>query len=151
MDNLKATRSIEIFAHLDKVWDALTNPDKMKTYFFASEVKADWKKDGELLLKVNKEGGTRHEKGIVQEFNPKASIQYKYWRDHKNQNEENYTTTSYQLAQVTDASIKLTWSEEGFADEDQKQRKEDELPQILNQIKLIVEKEEHGSDTSQVK
>jgi len=144
MDNLTANRSIEIFAHLDKVWDALTNPDKMKTYFFASEVKADWKEEGEILLQVNKEGGTREEKGVVQEFNPKVSIKYKYWRDPKNQKEENHTITSYQLEQVTDASVKLTWSEEGFADQDQAQRKEDELPQTLNQIKLIVEKEEHG-------
>ncbi|HSJ66396.1 MAG TPA: SRPBCC domain-containing protein [Anditalea sp.] len=144
-NNLIATRSIEIFAHLDKVWDALINPDKMKTYFFASEVKADWKEDGELLLQVNKEGGSREEKGKVLEYKPKESIKYKYWRDYKNQKEENHTITSYQLEQVTDASVKLTWSEEGFADEDQKQRKEDELPQILNQIKLIVEKEEHGN------
>jgi len=144
MDNLTANRSIEIFAHLDKVWDALTNPDKMKTYFFASEVNADWKEGGELHLKVNKEGGTREERGEVEEFQPKVSIKYKYWRDPKNQKEENHTTTSYHLEQVTDASVKLTWSEEGFADEDQKQRKEDELPQILNQIKLIVEREEHG-------
>lgn len=149
-NNLTATRSIEIFANIDKVWDALTQTDKMKTYFFASEVKADWKEGGELLIKVNKEGGTREEKGEIQEFNPKVSLKYKYWRDPMGQKEESFTTTSYQLEQISDATVKLTWSEEGFADEDQKQRKEDELPNILNQIKLIVEKEEHGSDTSQV-
>jgi uncharacterized protein YndB with AHSA1/START domain len=148
--DLKATRSIEIFAHIDKVWNALTQPGQMKTYFFASDVDADWSEGGDINLEVNREGGTLSQKGEVLEIKPKELIKYKFWQDPKNQPEENFSIITYQLEDVSAASVKLTWMEEGFADEAQKDRKESELPRILNQIKLIVEKEEHGSDTSQV-
>lgn len=147
---LSATRSIEIFAHIDKVWNALIHPDLMKTYFFASKIEADWSEDGEIKMEVNREGGTVIQKGKVLEIKPKEKVKYKFWKDPQEQPEENYIIVSYQLENVSAASVKLIWSEEGFADEPQKDRKENELPKILNQIKLIVEKEEHGADTSQV-
>lgn len=148
--DLKATRTTEIFAHIDKVWNALTKPELMKTYFFASNVDADWSEGGEINLEVNREGGTIAQKGKVLEIKPKELIKYKFWQNPKEQPEENFSITTYQLEHATSASIKLIWTEEGFADEDQKNRKESELPKILHQIKAIVEKEEHGSDTSQI-
>jgi len=146
--DLKATRSIEIFAHRDKVWNALTQLGQMKIYFFASNVEADWREGGEITLEVNREGGTLTQKGKVEEFKPKQLIKYKFWQDPENQPEENFFMISYQLENIGDASVKLVWTEEGFADEDQKDRRESELPKMLNQIKLIVEREEHGLNTN---
>ncbi len=44
-------KSIKINAAIDWVWDALTNPEKTKKYFFKSEVKSSWKKGAPITFK----------------------------------------------------------------------------------------------------
>ena len=40
--NLKVSKSIEVNSNAKKVWDALTNPGKIKVYLFGTETITDW-------------------------------------------------------------------------------------------------------------
>ena len=44
-------KSIRIKATPEKVWNALTNPEKTKKYFFKSEVTSDWKMGSKITFK----------------------------------------------------------------------------------------------------
>ena len=43
-NTMTAKASIKINADKNEVWDALTNPDKIKQYFFGTNANSDWKK-----------------------------------------------------------------------------------------------------------
>jgi uncharacterized protein YndB with AHSA1/START domain len=44
-------KSIDIKARPEKVWDALTNPEKTKQYFFNCEVISDWKEESPITFR----------------------------------------------------------------------------------------------------
>jgi uncharacterized protein YndB with AHSA1/START domain len=51
MEKYIVQQSINIKATPDKVWDALTNPQKTKKYFFHCEISSDWKKGSAISFK----------------------------------------------------------------------------------------------------
>jgi uncharacterized protein YndB with AHSA1/START domain len=51
MENHIVKKSIQINAQPLKVWDALTNPEKTKKYFYNAEVHSDWKAGSEITFK----------------------------------------------------------------------------------------------------
>jgi uncharacterized protein YndB with AHSA1/START domain len=44
-------KSINIKARPEQVWDALTNPEKTKQYFFHCEVISDWKEESPITFR----------------------------------------------------------------------------------------------------
>ena len=51
MNEFIVTKSVEIYAEGAAVWDALTNPEKTKKYFFHCEVFSDWKAGSPIQFK----------------------------------------------------------------------------------------------------
>jgi len=51
MENHIVKKSVQIHAQPAKVWDALTNPEKTKKYFFNARVISDWKKGSDITFK----------------------------------------------------------------------------------------------------
>lgn len=51
MNSYIVRKTIVIKATPDEVWDALTNPEKTKHYFFHCEVHSDWKKGSPITFK----------------------------------------------------------------------------------------------------
>lgn len=51
MEKFIVKKKIEIKATPDEVWDALTNPEKTKKYFFKCKVFSDWKKGSSITFK----------------------------------------------------------------------------------------------------
>ena len=50
------TNSIAINSPIEKVWDALVNPEQTKKYMFGCKTISDWKQGSDLLWKGNYEG-----------------------------------------------------------------------------------------------
>lgn len=48
---LVVRKSIQINAQPAEVWDALTDPDKTRKYFFGAKVISDWKAGGKITFK----------------------------------------------------------------------------------------------------
>lgn len=51
MEKFIVQQSVKIKAQPAQVWDALTNPDKTKKYFFHCKVLSDWKKGSPITFK----------------------------------------------------------------------------------------------------
>ena len=76
--NLKISGSIVINANAEKVWDVLTNPDKIKMYI-GSETLTDWKV-GSPVIWQGELGGTKYQdKGKVLENDHGNLLKFEYW------------------------------------------------------------------------
>ncbi len=54
--NLKVSKSIEVNSNAKKVWDALTNPGKIKVYLFGTETITDWHICSPIIFQGEYEG-----------------------------------------------------------------------------------------------
>jgi uncharacterized protein YndB with AHSA1/START domain len=70
-----ATAQTTIEASIDKVWDALINPEKIKTYMLGTTVISDWKEGSQIVWKGEWKGQPYADKGEILQFQPQATIQ----------------------------------------------------------------------------
>jgi len=63
--NLFATQSIEINSKAGKVWEVLTDPQKIKVYLFGTETVTDWKIGSSILFQGEYNGQEYQDKGNV--------------------------------------------------------------------------------------
>ena len=74
--SLIASHSIEINSSPKKIWEVLTNPEKIKTYLFGTEVKTDWKKGSPITFNGEYKGHKYQDKGNVIENNLNELLKY---------------------------------------------------------------------------
>lgn len=142
MSNLIAHKSIKVSAPASEVWDALTNPELIKKYFFGTEAISDWK-EGSQLLFTGEWNGTKYEdKGTILKSLPNRQFRYNYWSSMSGTEDipENYATITYELQEQANETL-LTISQDGIADEARKKETESNWEQILKSLKELVEKE----------
>jgi uncharacterized protein YndB with AHSA1/START domain len=141
--NLKVSKSIEISASLEAVWDALTNPEKIKVYLFGTETVTDWKVGSPILFQGEYEGHTYKDKGNVLENKANELLKYNYWSGFSGLEDspENYCIVTYKIDVVSDKSLVFNWIQEGFATEQAQGHTEKALPSMLEQIKIVAEKD----------
>ena len=60
-NKLVAEAETKINVPVSKVWDALTNPDQIKKYFFGTNAISDWKVGSPLEFKGEWEGKEYHD------------------------------------------------------------------------------------------
>ena len=49
----EAVSTVTIAAPIDEVWDALTNPEKVKQYMHGTNLSTDWKKGSPIRWRAN--------------------------------------------------------------------------------------------------
>ena len=76
---LIARASITINAPIDRVWDALVNPDKIKQYMFGTNAVSDWKEGSSIVWKGEWEGKKYEDKGVILKLEPGHMIQYSHF------------------------------------------------------------------------
>ncbi|MFZ0390099.1 MAG: SRPBCC domain-containing protein [Calditrichia bacterium] len=139
--NLTVSKTVEINAGQEVVWDALTNPAKIKEYFFGTETTSAWKQGSEIIFKGKYQGKSYRDKGIIREIKPGSFLQYNYWSHFSGLEDkaENYSLVTYRLRQESGKTI-LTVTQTGFAKEDGFRHAETGWEQVLQKIKEIAEK-----------
>jgi uncharacterized protein YndB with AHSA1/START domain len=76
--NITAEISITISAEKKAVWDALTNPETVKQYFFDSNLSTSWEPGAPIVFNGAFNGEIYEDNGIVLAFNPEEMLQYTY-------------------------------------------------------------------------
>lgn len=56
--SLTVSKSIEIKTSAENIWDALTNPEKIKVYLFGTEAITDWKVGSPIVFQGEYDGHT---------------------------------------------------------------------------------------------
>ena len=138
---LSVSKSIEIKASAENIWDALTNPEKIKVYLFGTETITDWKVGSSIIFKGEYEGTTYKDKGNVLECIPNSLMKYNYWSGFSGLEDtlQNYSIVTYSIKQNSVDSCTFTWTQDGFSSEENQQHSETGLPAMLEQIKKLVE------------
>lgn len=96
---LTLKKSININAPVSKVWEALTNRELIKKYFFGTECITDWKKGSPILYKGTWEGKPYEDKGNIIDIEPEKFILYNYWSSFSGTEDipANYSEIRYEI------------------------------------------------------
>lgn len=139
--NLRVSKSIEISSSAEEVWDALTNPAKIRVYLFGTETITDWKVGSPIVFQGEYEGHKYKDKGNVLENKPNKLLKYDYWSGFSGLGDspENYSIITYEIEDSSNGLVLFRWAQEGFANEEGQEHSEKGLYGMLEQIKQLVE------------
>ena len=138
--DINAQVSINIHASISNVWEALTNPEIIKKYFFGTNTITDWKVGRPIKFKGEWEGETYEDKGTILEIQKNKLIKYDYWSSMSGIEDkpENYVIVTYQLS-GGDENVNLSVLQENIPDEKMKAHSELNWNKVLNGLKKVVE------------
>lgn len=128
-----------IKAPIEKVWDALVNPEMVKQYFFGSHQETDWNEGSQILWTGKYEGTTYLDKGVVLEFSPNKRLSYSYLSSWSGLDDkpENYLWVSYEVAQ-TENGTELIITQSNY-NEEKAQHSADNWKIIIEELKKLIE------------
>jgi uncharacterized protein YndB with AHSA1/START domain len=126
-------------APIEKVWDALTNPEIVKQYLFGTEMITTWKVGDDIICKGSWEGQPYLDKGKVLEYVPNKKLAHSYlssWSGMEDQ-PENYLWVCYEV-QSKDEGTELIISQTNY-DEERAKHSEGNWASLIDEMKKIIE------------
>ena len=129
-----------------EVWDALTTPDIIKSYFFGSDVESDWEVGSPITFRGEYQGKKYEDKGVIQAAVPGKRLAYSHWSPLSGvpDRPENYNLVTFDLSD-TDDGTKVTLSQAKLSgapkqsDLDRKDEFEKNWKMVLSGLKKAVE------------
>jgi len=137
---LVATSEISVNAPLDKVWDALVNPDIIKKYMFGTTVVSDWREGSKITWKGEWNGKAYEDKGVIKQLIPNSRIQYTHFSPLMGlpDKPENYHTVTIELTgNANHTVVRLT--QDNNATEETKNHSEKNWSMMLDGLKELLE------------
>jgi len=137
----KGEVSIVIDAPREEVWDALTNPDQIKKYFFGTEAISDWKKGSPLHFRGEWEGKKYEDKGTILETKPGELFKYTYWSSMSGIEDkpENYVTVTYTLSEEL-GKTKVIITQDNIESDEMRKHSEENWNKVLGDLKNLLER-----------
>ncbi|KFF07538.1 SRPBCC family protein [Flavobacterium reichenbachii] len=132
--------TIVLNAPVQKVWNALTQPELVKQWQYGSELLTDWKIDHEIRFRNEWEGQVFEQWGTVLEVIPNQKIKYSLFfpRPGLEDKPENYFIMSYLLSEENQKT-KLEIIQEDNRPGAVQEKPQDEENPILQALKTVVE------------
>jgi uncharacterized protein YndB with AHSA1/START domain len=124
------------------VWNALTDPEKVKRYMHGTEMSTDWKEGSPIFWRGEWKGRSYEDKGTVLAVQPEELLSYTHWSPMGGSEDkpENYHTVTYELA-GDDGKTTLTLTQDNNpSQEEADQMAENNWGPVLNGLKETVEK-----------
>ena len=96
----EAVSTVVIDAPKARVWDALTNPAKVKQYMHGTNLTADWQVGSPIAWAGEWKGKPYVDKGTVLEVEPENLLKYTHWSPMGGTEDapQNYHTVTFELA-----------------------------------------------------
>ncbi|MCX9082287.1 MAG: SRPBCC family protein [Candidatus Methanoperedens sp.] len=138
---LIAKASISINAPVDKIWDALTNPELIRQYMFGTNIISDWKEESPIIWKGEWEGNKYVDKGVILKLEPERLIRYSHFSPLSGQQDlpENYHTVTIGLS-VKGKQTFVSLLQDNNATEKVREHSEKNWKIILDGLKKLLEK-----------
>jgi uncharacterized protein YndB with AHSA1/START domain len=132
--------SLTIQAPIEQVWAALTTPELVKSYFFGTELVADWQVGGPIVFKGEWEGTPYEDKGIITAFDAPHRLEYLYLSSWSGKPDlpENYANIGYYLTASGDTTT-LRITQDGLDSEEQRDHSIQNWQSIMGGMKSLVE------------
>ncbi len=137
----EAVTSVTIDASRAKVWDALTDPAKVKQYMHGTNLATDWKVGSPITWSGEWKGTSYVDKGTVLEVEPGRRLTYTHWSPMGGSEDkpENYHTVTYDVADDGGTTtLTLTQDNNATQEEADKMAKDNWAP-VLQGLKEAAE------------
>lgn len=134
-----STYKTTINASVEKVWEALINPEMVKQYFFGSSQETDWEIGSSILWTGEYEGTKYIDKGKVLEFLPNDKLSYSYLSSWSGLDDkpENYLLVTYEVKAI-EAGTELTITQSNY-DEEKAKHSAENWAVVIDGLKKLVE------------
>jgi len=132
--------TIKLNASLDKVWETLTSPEKVKLWQFGSDLITTWEVGGNIEFITEWEGQIFKQWGKVLEIKPNELLKYSLFapRPDLEDKPENYFVMNYVLT-VENGQTKLEIIQEDNRPNAVQEEPQGEENPILKSLKDLVE------------
>jgi uncharacterized protein YndB with AHSA1/START domain len=127
------------------VWEALTQPEIIKQYFFGTNTEASWKPGTPVRFYGEYEGKKYEDKGMVLENVEGERLTYSYWSSMSGFEDkpENYANITYNLQEENNGT-ELTIMQDNIPDEKMKAHSAENWNLVLSNLKKVVENKDHS-------
>ena len=135
-----ARAATTIKTSVDKVWNALTDPEMIKKYMFGATVISDWKEGSKITWKGEWEGKPYEDKGKILRFEPKKSLQYSHFSPLSglHDNPENYHIVTIDLEEK-DEQTNVTLTQDNNINKKDRDHSEKNWKMMLASLKKLLE------------
>ncbi|MCB9261774.1 MAG: SRPBCC domain-containing protein [Flavobacteriales bacterium] len=132
--------TIKLNASPDKVWDALTNPEKVKLWQYGSDLQTSWEIGTSIKFVTKWEDKVFEQWGTVLEFTPLTKLNYSLFapRPDLEDKPENYFIMNYVLT-AENGQTKLEIIQEDNRPNAVQEEPQGEENPILQTLKKLVE------------
>jgi uncharacterized protein YndB with AHSA1/START domain len=139
----EAINSVTIDAPKADVWDALTNPAKVKQYMHGTEMSTDWKVGSPIVWRGEWKGESYEDKGTILEVKPQRLIKYTHWSPLGGSEDkpENYHTVTYELAGDDGKTTLTLMQDNNPTQEEAEKMARDNWGPVLKGLKETAEKQ----------
>jgi uncharacterized protein YndB with AHSA1/START domain len=137
-----AIKRVTIDAPRAKVWDALTNPDKVKQYLHGTNLSTDWKVGSPISWKGEWKGQSYEDKGTILEVETGRLLKNTHWSPMSGSEDkpENYHTVTYELTDAGGKTVLTLTQDNNATQEDADKMAEDNWGPVLRGLKETAEK-----------
>ena len=136
-----ATAAVNISASPDQVWSAITDPAKVKRYFFGSTVESDFRPGSSITWRGEYNGKPFEDKGEVIEAVPQERLRVTHFSPLAGQSDrpENYHELVFRLDR-TGPSTHVTFTQDNNASAAEADEAADNWHAMLRGLKELVER-----------
>lgn len=133
------TKTTKLNAPVARVWEALTNPEMTKQYFFNCEAISDWNPGSPISFKFESEGKEIVAvKGVITAIEPKKLLQYTCFSPEFEDDPSKHTTVTFKLSSENDMT-ELTVTQGNFGDEKTYNHTDTSWDTVLTGLKTLLE------------
>lgn len=129
-DTFRAVSKTLLNASQDAVWEAVTDPGKVKQYFFGSDLGTTWDVGSPITFKGEWQGSSYEDKGIVKAFDPPHKLIYEI--------PGKYGIVTYELAPQGEQT-ELTITQAEIATEQERHQMQQNWSMVLDSMKKMLE------------
>ncbi|MGL5889332.1 MAG: SRPBCC family protein [Bacteroidia bacterium] len=124
----------------EKLWDALTNPEVVKQYFFGSNLITTWKVGDPIIFTGEWEGKMYEDKGTILAYEHNRLLKYDYYSSFSPLPDlpENYMIITYSVTVVANG-VELEIIQENAASQETADHSNENWTALMNEVKKIVE------------
>lgn len=132
--------STTVTAPVERVWQALTNPEIIREYMFGTTVETTWQEQAPIYWRGEWDGQTYEDKGTVLEVSEPKRLSYTHFSPLTGEPDvpENYHTVVIDLTDGSDGT-KVRLRQDNNSTEEAKQHSESNWQAMLNGLKQTVE------------
>ncbi len=136
-----AEKQVTINTPAVAVWEALTDPAKVKQYMFGTDMQTDWKVGSAIAWRGEWKGETYEDKGEVLAVEPHTLLRMTHWipRTGAEDKPENYHTVTYRLTERDGKTILTVTQDNNASQEEADSMAENNWGPVLDGIKKVAE------------